>query len=347
MSLPPQSFVARQHAAFVAAGDKLFIFGGIDANGDALNDGALYDPARDSWTLVANGENTPSPRQMASATWTGLRVFVIGGKNADSTVAFADGGRYDPAANEWMPLPDLPVARVAPYVANVSSAGFVMTWGGYSASGSSLSGGERFSYNGEAWSPFAVGPGTPMRTSELAWASGDNGALLFGGRVEGNATGMGFLFNPDSGQWMGLSWNGPSPRYGAFSAWDGASFYVWGGRDEEQVLQNGYTFDRDGWAPMGGASPLGARYALNRRTGFAFANGTEDILFLGGLDESGRPLTDGARYRASAGGWSSIPAWISKENHEYGVFSLVNGELIVWGGKNGDVLTVTGERYRP
>jgi hypothetical protein len=347
MAAPPSGFVARQKAAFVSIGEKLFVFGGLDGDGNALGDGALYDPARDSWTLVTKDENTPAPRQLASAIWTGLRVVVVGGENSDATVALADGGRYDPESRAWLSVPELPAGRVAPYLANASNAGFVMTWGGYSASGSALAGGERFSYNGQSWTAFAPAPGMPARVSEPAWASGENGAFLFGGRADGDSSAAGYAFVPESGQWMGLPWGGPSARYGAFSAWDGSMFFVWGGRDEVQVLRNGFAFDRNGWSAMDGSSPLGARYAQLRRTGFAFANGAKDILFIGGLDESGRILTDGARYRGGDGGWSSIPAWTSKESHEYGVFSLVNGELLVWGGKNGDSLTVTGERYRP
>lgn len=42
MSAPPAGFVARQRAAATAFDGKVFIFGGVDANGNLLDSGAVY-----------------------------------------------------------------------------------------------------------------------------------------------------------------------------------------------------------------------------------------------------------------------------------------------------------------
>src|SRR5690606_28642986 len=71
MAKPPPKFVARRRAAAVAFEGKVFVFGGVNANDDPLDTGAIYDPRTDKWSPVANDPASPSPRELASAVWTG------------------------------------------------------------------------------------------------------------------------------------------------------------------------------------------------------------------------------------------------------------------------------------
>jgi hypothetical protein len=82
-------------------------------------DGALYDPARDTWTPIANA-GAPKPRFEHLLAWTGDRILVWGGGEQgtpDPTLFtpgkqwLSDGGLYDPVAQTWTtvaasPLPD-------------------------------------------------------------------------------------------------------------------------------------------------------------------------------------------------------------------------------------------------
>lgn len=76
---------------------------------DLANDGALYDPQRDTWTPIAS-KNAPSQRAFATTIWTGKHVVVFGGwsdgvLSRNHTQLF-DGGIYDPVTNTWEQIPD-------------------------------------------------------------------------------------------------------------------------------------------------------------------------------------------------------------------------------------------------
>ena len=357
MAAPPVSISAREKFAYGAMDGKLFIFGGLDASGKALADGAVYDPATDSWSTLASDTNAPSARQMGSAIWTGLRMFVIGGTDATSTRALADGGRYDPSTKSWLTLPALPTGRVAPYLANLSTQQYVMAWGGLSSTGAPLSGGERYVYSGTSWTALPTasgGPGStytpPPRLTDLTWAPGTDGIYLFGGLTDGTnktVVSAGYSYYAQSYQWMAMYGTGPSAREGALGVWDGTTFFVWGGKDMSSVLGDGSRYTYTGWSAMSSASAPRARYAPHRRSGHAFALGTGDIIVIGGVDGLENALTDGGRYVSSTNTWTPIDSWPSGEAHEYGAAVLLNGEVFVWGGRNGAALSSVGERYLP
>jgi hypothetical protein len=351
MSKPPASFVAREKAAYTALDDKIFIFGGLDADGNALNDGALYDPATDSWTLLPLTNNTPSPRQLASAVWTGKSVYVVGGTDNNEATAFVSGSKYDVTSSTWIVLPDLTIGRVAPYIANASNPGHVLVWGGLSASGAPLSGGAYCVYFCVNWPTISTGPGpgAPGQLAEPTWAAGSNGAFLFGGRSGGTtATNNAYQYVPANYQWATLTGTGPSARWGAFGVWDSQAFYVWGGRNETAAFEDGSRFvTNGGWSTMGTTNVPSARWASHRRTGWTFALGVGDIVVIGGLRYNGTVLTDGGLYNQSTAEWTAINSWLSGEDHEYGVAAMASGEVFVWGGRNGSRLTATGERFLP
>lgn len=351
MARPPSAFVARERAAYATVGEQLFVFGGLDADGNALNDGALYDPANNGWTLLPVTSNTPSPRQLASAVWTGKTVYVVGGTDGTESTAFASGSKYDPTAKTWTALPDLTTGRVAPYLANAVNAGHVLVWGGLSASGAPLSGGGYCTYFYPAWTPISTGTYSngPGQLSELTWAAGTNGVFLFGGRSGGTtATDNAYQYTPVNYQWSQLSGYEPVARWGAFGTWDGQAFYVWGGRNDIAAFRDGSRYvSGGGWAAMGETNAPSARWAPYRRTGWLFALGSGAIMMVGGTSFNGTMLTDGGRYDPSKAEWSSVDSWPSGEDHEYGVAVAVGGEVLVWGGRDGSGLTTTGERYLP
>lgn len=92
----------RDHTA-VWTGDEMIVWGGTTsfAISTALDTGGRYDPDTNSWTPTSVG-NSPSPRTEHTATWTGDRMVVWGGREDDTNyVILNDGGRYDPAADTW------------------------------------------------------------------------------------------------------------------------------------------------------------------------------------------------------------------------------------------------------
>lgn len=107
---------ARNHAAVGAVGGRIYVIGGrvgaafmsVASNTDVVEE---YDPATDSWGAVR--ARMPTPRSgSAWGTYAG-RILVAGGEtqNAQFAGAFKALEAYDPATNQWISLPSMPIGR--------------------------------------------------------------------------------------------------------------------------------------------------------------------------------------------------------------------------------------------
>ena len=101
--LPPL-LQPRAAAAAAVVGDRIIVTGGVDAGGELLNSTEIFDGT--SWKL---GAPIPTPRQMLGATSDGKLVYALGGTNGTSDLATVE--TYDPAADAWTSLPELPGRR--------------------------------------------------------------------------------------------------------------------------------------------------------------------------------------------------------------------------------------------
>jgi N-acetylneuraminic acid mutarotase len=101
--LPP---LLQPRAAGVAAvvGDRVVVTGGVDATGKLLNTTEIFDGT--SWKL---GAPIPTPRQMLAGASDGKLVYAVGGTNGTSELATVEA--YDPAADTWTSLPEVPGRR--------------------------------------------------------------------------------------------------------------------------------------------------------------------------------------------------------------------------------------------
>jgi hypothetical protein len=103
----------------------MIVWGGASESG-VLGDGAIYDPATDSWSAM-EPEGAPSPRSLHTAVWTGQEMIVWGG---GSHLGLNDGGHYDPVGDTWTPT----AASGAPSARYAHSAIWtgeeMIVWGG-------------------------------------------------------------------------------------------------------------------------------------------------------------------------------------------------------------------------
>jgi len=121
--LPPL-LQPRAAAAAAVVGDRIIVTAGVDAGGRLLNTTEIFDGT--SWKL---GAPIPTPRQMLGAASDGKLVYVLGGTNGTSDLAAVE--TYDPAADTWTSLPELPGRRSDFGVANAD--GRLVVVGGMSA----------------------------------------------------------------------------------------------------------------------------------------------------------------------------------------------------------------------
>jgi len=346
LSPPPLGFVAREQPAFAAFGSQLFIFGGLGADGLPLNSGAIYDLRTDSWKLVSAGAGTPNPRNLGTALWTSGRILLWGGRGSVATgIASRNGAFYDPEADSWSPLPEGSTGRVG--AAAGASATHAVLWGGWvAATPESLQdGAERYNINGGVWDS-AMTDNNPGRLLHAAWAFSGTELFVYGGRPDGaGKTDRAYRYNLTYNTWSELP-SGPLALWGSFGVWDGATFYAWAGREETSSRASGAVYGGR-WAEMATLGAPSPRWAAQSESGWGFALDRDDVLFLGGLDTSGEYLHDGGRYDRALDTWKAVPPWPSTEDHQWGVGALVDGEIVVWGGRTAGVLSATGQRYKP
>jgi hypothetical protein len=114
--------VARGGAAVVWTGTKMLVWGGKSLTGAeshaVFNDGAAYDPTRDSWQVIPPAPLTP--RVQSLAAWTGKELVVVDGQDVCAATkqlgpcdgshqrALFDGAAYNPTTDTWRKLPDSP-----------------------------------------------------------------------------------------------------------------------------------------------------------------------------------------------------------------------------------------------
>jgi N-acetylneuraminic acid mutarotase len=92
---------ARSGHTAVWTGSRVLIWGGVNASGNPLADGAAYDPVADLWVSIPSF-NAPSARSGHRAVWTGAEMLVLNGLGVDGE--FASGAAYDPASGAWRAL---------------------------------------------------------------------------------------------------------------------------------------------------------------------------------------------------------------------------------------------------
>jgi len=350
MAAPPALLVARSKAASVAMGKSVFIWGGVNAEGMALNNGAIYEPVSDSWTYLPPDPGSPSPRIMATAVWTGEasnKVIVFGGTDAAGGMIFKDGAVYDVRENSWSMLPSSPATgkRSAPF--GYWDGTRAVFYGGQNAMLLTVPAADRFDL--KTWST-STNNGDPGQLGFPAIAFDGSVMYLQGGVIGSTRQDKVFAYTSSTDTWASLP-KGPSTRTGAFGAWDGSHFVVWGGQSDEGLLADGKTLSGSEWSDMKAPSTLGARRIGFRRSGWAFQVKPGEVAIVGGQTSisgsSDTLATDGAIYAVQSGQWTAIASWPSGETHEHGVGVWTGEEFVVWGGRTQNVATLTGERWAP
>ncbi|MDB6111020.1 MAG: Kelch repeat-containing protein, partial [Pedosphaera sp.] len=116
--------VRKGHTA-VWTGSEMIIWGGN--NGSLRNDGARYNPAADSWTVLSQA-GSPSARADHTAVWTGTEMIIWGGDLTQNT-----GARYKPSTDSWQPVSTINAPSAREYHGAVWTGSQMVVWGGWDA----------------------------------------------------------------------------------------------------------------------------------------------------------------------------------------------------------------------
>lgn len=240
-SLNAPSTVRSDHSmVWDAQDDLLFVFGGIDSQGNLLNDLWSYSPVTGQWSRItslsatANKSNAcaggtwPEPRMNAAMVWDSAhaRILLYGGVGAQGHY-FGDLWSYSPSssAGNWTPLAcaNAPGARASNAAWNGSQ---MLLLGGMNSSGLLP---DFWAYtpasNGGlgAWQQLPAFPGGPRAYQMMTWDSTDNQLFVFGGQdVSGGQRDDFYAFSQNGG-WSQITPNSssnPKPRQQGIGAWD-------------------------------------------------------------------------------------------------------------------------------
>jgi hypothetical protein len=126
-TLAPAPLQGRSYPASVWTGTEMIVWGGSNG-GTTVGDGAAYDPATDQWRLLPAA---PIDSMMKpSALWTGTEMLILGGlRSLDGASAFSvrEAAAYNPIADSWRRLGDLPADPMVPYPQAVWTGEVVLT----------------------------------------------------------------------------------------------------------------------------------------------------------------------------------------------------------------------------
>jgi hypothetical protein len=173
----------------------MIVWGGSDAAGTALTDGARYDPTTDTWAPLESA-GAPAARARHVAVFTGDEMLVWGG--ASGATRLADGGRYVPGTGWGGAIP----ADSAPAPRDLATAVWtgreMIVWGGEATSGGPfpaiLSDGARYR-PGVGWVGATSTSFGAVRSMRLAHAAAWDGEemIVWGGY---GAVGTGGRYRP-------------------------------------------------------------------------------------------------------------------------------------------------------
>lgn len=222
-----------ENVAAVAAGGKLYVFGGQTAAfAGFVNSAAVYDPDTDSWTALPD---MPTARGGATAQVIASRIYVVGGMapSAGGAQSLRLVEVYDPGANSWTtakPLKVAPRDNASSAVLDVGGSPKLFVFGGRTlqASLNTLRSVEMYDPVTNTWTQKAQ-----MPTGRRASVAGviDNRAIVVGG--ERSAGGSGAFaaveeYNPATNRWRALR-SLPTGRHGAVGGVISSNLYVAGG----------------------------------------------------------------------------------------------------------------------
>jgi N-acetylneuraminic acid mutarotase len=260
-----------------ATGDdgRVYVIGGMAANGTVLSSVEAYNPATNVWTTVAS---LPGPRYGHIAVkGTDGRIYVTGGYDASG--ALNTGVRYRVSTNTWSNLANNMSAQRAGFGGTLGTNGRIYVMGGIDGGTSVHQSAESYNTGTGTWTGLN---NMPNNRYELAAATGSNGLVYaFGGWSDVTAsdpstTVMGL--NTGTGNWATYAAM-PVERAGMGAVADGSTILLIGGEDGEQTVNTTYGYSVTGnvWYPLRGMT--------SRRGYLAVALGLDGKIYaIGGWD---------------------------------------------------------------
>jgi len=250
------------HGAVTGSDRRIYAFGGTSDDGPPVTASMFaYDVGVDIWTMVAPLAQG-ARRNFAYARDLNGLVYALGGYDFGSPpFPLGRAERYDPAADAWMSLPEMPTPRQGAAAAT-GSDGRIYVMGGTDARFQTIAIVEAFDPAIGTWT--TVAPMNTPRSGLGATAGIDGRIYVFGGYSGTGYVNSAEVYDPVSDLWTTIpSMNEIRFSLAAATGPDGRIYAIGGGTEGTSV--EAYDPDTDVWmyvAPMstpryGSAATLG------------------------------------------------------------------------------------------
>ena len=342
------------HSA-VWTGSEYIIFGGATNANDSLagsallRDGAKFNPKKGTWVPIST-LNAPSRRKNHQAIWTGKEMIVwggvgipIGSEIANLVQSMADGGRYDPALDRWLPMSTNGAPTARSEFSMIWSGSEVIIFGGlgnkYAAATGYLNSGSRYDPEFDAWKSISMFKAPSPRSLHAAAWTGEE-MIVWGGKGSSTATtavtlqDSGARYNPISNTWTPISTTG-APRGSTgvppTAIWTGEEMLLWG---HGNPLGARYRLSIDSWEMMNLANlPV----ELFNSTINPVWTG-EEMVLCSGKQSTSRPSKVG-RYNPLTDQWTVTSISGGTQARTSLNATWANNEMILFGGFDNGRLT--------
>lgn len=324
-SPPPVSFSpeGRFGNASLAVGNRYFIWGGQPSafgGGTPYSDGAIYDPASNSWAAIA--PTSLGARNNFCSAAVGTKVVIWGGDL--SGVDLGDGAVYDSSSDAWSPMASssAPSGRSLPACVSTGSAVIVAN-GVKNSDGTAITGGAVYTPATDSWTAISTTNQPAVGGTVQAWTGTE--MIMYAPDSRSGAR-----YNPATNVWTTISISGaPSARTMTHSAWTGSLLIVWGGFGGSSDFNTGASYDpvTDTWSAIATTDAPAARSMASH-----FWSGSAFIVYGGLSMQTSATFTDGKRYDPATNTWSSVSSIGAPSARIYQSFAAVNGQMVVWGG---------------
>jgi hypothetical protein len=233
--------IGRRRPAVCTIGNRIFVFGGVDAPTSA----EVYDAASSEWTTLAA---LPADMSFTGCAVLGDLIYIFG-----RTGTFA----YDPATDTYVPRATMPSPRDR--FASVAVDGVAYIMGGYTVSQvNEYTATAEYSDKVHVYAPatdqWSSRAPLPLTLGEIAAVSLDGQIFALGGNFEASND-KAFVYDVSANEWSEIA-RMQRPRIGGVAVALGGFVYFLGGtlvdidqRDERDALMNveRYAPGRDEW----------------------------------------------------------------------------------------------------
>jgi N-acetylneuraminic acid mutarotase len=301
--------------------------------------GCTYD------TWAASSLNTPTPREVHTAVWTGSEMIIWGGGFGSPSTVTNSGGRYNPSTDAWTTTSTVNAPSARGGHSAVWTGSEMIIWGG-----GWLNTGGRYNPSTDSWIATNTTFSPTGRSGHSAVWTGTQMIVWGGGDSTGNLS-TGGQYNPSTNSWTATSnTNAPTARGWHSTVWTGSQMIVWGGyvyNNVNQWLNTGgiYNPSTNSWTAT---STTNAPSARQNHT--AVWTGSQMIVW-GGINFSDPcncgAYNTGGRYDPGTNTWTATSTTNAPAGSYLHTAVWSGSQMIVWGGQTSTGFVNSGSRYNP